>query len=117
MAKDKKKPKEDKSKKGASSTRKKETADRSGSVTSARSRVDKDLGSGEHGSRPHTSGTPGRASADPYLLPLYSNRQVTLPKSLLAQESESFERLISRTFRTRGVPSSGSGMLEFSRFS
>ena len=68
MIKDKKKPKEDKSMKGASSTQKKEKApavDRSRSVASTRSRVDEDSGSGEHGSRPHTSGTPGRASAGP----------------------------------------------------
>ena len=49
-----------------------------------------------------------------YLLPLSSNRQVTLPKSLLAQELKSCECLISRTFKTR---SSGSGMSEFSGFS
>ena len=67
-AKDRKKPKEDKSMKGASSTQKREkapTVDCSRSVTSTRSRVDEDSESREHGSRPHTSGTPGQASADP----------------------------------------------------
>ena len=68
MAKDKKKPKEDKSMKGASSSQKKEKAPavaRSRSVASTRTRVDEYSGSGKHRSRPHTSGTPGRASADP----------------------------------------------------
>ena len=68
MAKDKKKPKDDKSMKGASSTQKREKApavDHSRSVASTRSRVDEDSGSGGHGSRPHTSGTRGHTSADP----------------------------------------------------
>ena len=68
MSKDKKKPKEDRSMKGALHNQKKEKApavDRCRSVASARSRVDEDSGSIEHGSRPHTSGTLGWASVDP----------------------------------------------------
>ena len=68
MAKDKNKPKDDKSMKDASSTQKKKKAHAvhsSRPVASTSSRVDEDSGSGEHGSRPHTNGTLGWASADP----------------------------------------------------
>ena len=101
------KPKDDKSMKGASSTQKREKApavDRSRSVVSTRFRVDEGSGSGEHGSRPHTSEHCVEPVQILYLLPLSSSGQVTFPKSLLAQESESFECLINRTVKTRGFP-------------
>ena len=110
--------------KGASSKQKKEKApavDRSRSITSTGSRVDEDLGSGEHGSRPHTSGTPG---AEPvqilYLLPLSGNGQVTLPKSLLAEELRVIRMSDKPDIQdSRGSlnPSSGSVMSVFSGFS
>ena len=123
MAKDKKKPKEYKSMKGASSTQKKERAlavDRSRSVAFARSRVDEDSGSGEHGSRPHTSGTPGRASADPVSASPVRQRTGDSSK----ESTGSGVRVMRMSDKpdiqdSRGSlnPSSGSGMSEFSGFS
>ena len=87
MVEDKKKPKDDKSIKDASSTQKREKApavDRSRSVVSTRSRVDEDSGSGEHGSRSHTSEHWVEPVQVQYLPPLSGIGQVTLWKSLLA---------------------------------
>ena len=90
------------------------------SFASTRFRVDEDSGSGEHGSRPQTSRTPGRASADP--ISAYPVWQWTGDSS--KESTGSGVRVIWISDKpdiqdSRGSlnPSSGSGMSECSRFS
>ena len=90
--------------KGASSSQKEKApaVDSSRFVASTRSRVDEDSGSGEHGSRPQTSGTPGQASADP--VSASPIQQLTGDfQRVYWLRSQSCQCLKNQTFKTQGA--------------